>query len=89
MEPGDAVIGMESTFVVVGVDKKNYHVPNVDRAILSRYFDKPITITGMLDPKSSTIMADKIDADGRTVWSKEMAAKADQYMYGLFLKAQQ
>ncbi len=85
----DAVVAAESTFVVIGKDNKNYLIPNVDRAVLARYFAKEVKVTGKLDPKTTSIQAEKIEFGGKTVWSRALSKQAEDWMYGLGMKSQQ
>jgi hypothetical protein len=85
----DAVVQAESTFLVMSKDDKHYLIPNVDRAVLARYFNKDVKVTGKLDPKYSSIQAEKIEFGGKTVWSRELSKKAEAWMYGLGMPAQQ
>ncbi len=76
----DPVIGAERIFVVFTDEKEHYFVPNLDRAIMARYINDQVRVTGNLKEKYNSINADSFEVyeDGkwRTTWTEEMAQDA-------------
>ena len=76
----DPVIGAERMFVVLTDEKEYYFVPNLDRAIMARYINDHVRVTGDLKEKYHSINADSFavyeDGKWRTTWTEEMARDA-------------
>lgn len=76
----DPVIGAERIFVVFTDEKEHYFVPNLDRAIMARYINDQVRVTGNLIEKYNSIDADSFavyeDGEWRTAWTEEMARDA-------------
>lgn len=73
----DPMAAVERVFVILSSDKmgKYYFVPNVDRAVLARYINERVKITGKMNEKFNSIGAKKIEAfkNGSwiTVWTQK------------------
>jgi hypothetical protein len=77
IEDLDAVIALESDFVVTTPDGKFYLIPNVDRAVKDRYILQDVRVKGTLHPRYQSIVADEFqvkndDGSYRTAWSPEL-----------------
>lgn len=72
----DPVVATERIFVLHMSDGTYYFVPNLDRAIMSRYIAKPVRITGTIEPNSRSVQADSLEVKAgdawRVTWSKAM-----------------
>jgi hypothetical protein len=81
----DPLAAVEKTFVLHVRDKDFYFVPNIDRAVLSRYINKMIKIEGVIhtfSKESKSVKANdmyaKENGKWRHVWSKN---KEDEIYY--------
>jgi hypothetical protein len=74
----DAVIALESDFVVTQPDGTFYAIPNMDRAVKARYILQNVRVTGKVHPRYKSITAEtfeveKEDGSGfRTAWSPDL-----------------
>jgi hypothetical protein len=74
----DAVIALESDFVVTQPDGTFYAIPNMDRAVKARYILKNVRVTGKIHERYKSITAEnfeveKDDGSGfRTAWSPDL-----------------
>jgi len=71
----DPHIAAESNFVVLSNDKNYFFVPNLDRAILARYFAKKVRVEGKAHERFNSIDANEFKVlqnnKWKTVWTKE------------------
>ena len=72
----DPMIAVEKIFGVFTADGKFYFVPNLDRAILAKYINQKVRVTGEVNEKYKSIQADKLEVykDGQWAlpWSQEL-----------------
>jgi hypothetical protein len=70
----DPVAAVENVFVLLvdGAKGDYYFVPNVDRAVMARYLNKEIKISGTVNEKMKSIKATSITAGGKMVWSVDL-----------------
>lgn len=72
----DPVVAAERVFVVVTSGGNYYFVPNLDRAILARHITEKVRVTGTINSKYKSIVADVFEVykngKWKTVWSKKM-----------------
>jgi hypothetical protein len=74
----DAVIALESDFVVTQPDGTFYAIPNMDRAVKARYILQNVRVTGKVHERYKSITAEsfeveKNDGSGfRTAWSPDL-----------------
>lgn len=75
----DPMIAAESDFVLQRPDGTFYLIPNLDRALKSRYVLDEVRVTGEVSDRYKSITAKKFevkrDGDWRTVWTPELEAK--------------
>ncbi len=77
----DPLAAIESVFGVYTMDGKFYFVPNVSRSVLARHINKPVRVTGAVNPKFSSIDADKIEAKGEGGWKLTWSMEAQERMF--------
>ena len=74
----DAVIALESDFVVTQPDGSFYAIPNMDRAVKARYILKNVRVIGEIHPRYKSIVAKKFQVENddgsgwRTAWSPDL-----------------
>lgn len=76
VEDIDAVVQLESDFVVMQPDGTFYSIPNLDRAVKARYMLDNVRVTGKIHDRYKSIVAEKLEVeDGsnwRTTWSPDV-----------------
>ena len=82
----DPLIAHEKTFGVYTFDNEFYFVPNMDRAILSRYINKRVRIVGDINAKYKSVQAQHLEVyeNGKwgTPWSLQLEEAIRTQIYG-------
>ena len=72
----DPLAALEQVFVVLTAKDGYYFVSNLDRAVLSRYINTKVRVTGNISAKFKAITAEKLEVSKKggwvVTWSKEM-----------------
>ena len=63
VEDIDAVVQLESDFVVMQPDGTFYNVPNLDRAVKARYMLDNVRVTGEIHKRYKSIVAEKLEVE--------------------------
>ncbi len=82
VDAADPHLALENTFVIL-TGKNTYKlVPNMNRAILSRYLGMEVRVTGDINQKYNSITADKFEVKKnstyKTVWTQKQ--QREHYM---------
>jgi hypothetical protein len=82
----DPLIAHEQTFGVYTFDNEFYFVSNMDRAVLSRYINKRVRVTGEINKQYKTVNAENLQVfkDGKweTPWSLQLEEAIQLQIYG-------
>jgi hypothetical protein len=82
----DPLIAHEKTFGVYTFENEFYFVPNMDRAILSRYINKRVRVVGDINTKYKSVQAKHLEVyeDGKwgTPWSLQLEEAIRVQIYG-------
>ncbi len=82
----DPLIAHEKTFGVFTYDNQFYFVPNMDRAILARYINKRVKVTGEVNKQYKSVNAENLQVfkDGKweTPWSIKLEEAIKVQIYG-------
>jgi hypothetical protein len=82
----DPLIAHEQTFGVYTYDNEFYFVSNMDRAILSRYINKRVRVTGDINKQYKTVNAENLqvfkDEKWETPWSLQLEEAIKLQIYG-------
>jgi hypothetical protein len=72
----DPLVSLEQVFVVLTAKDGYYFVSNLDRAVLSRYINTKVRVTGNISAKFKAITAEKFEVSKKggwvVTWTKEM-----------------
>ncbi|MBI4618849.1 MAG: hypothetical protein HY739_01590 [Desulfobacterales bacterium] len=72
----DPLVALEQVFVVLTAKDGYYFVSNLDRAVLSRYINTKVRVTGNISAKFKAITAEKFEVSKKggwvVTWTKEM-----------------
>lgn len=75
IDSADPMIAVESDFVLLMDTGDFYLMPNLDRAIKSRYVLQNVTVKGFVDQRYRSITVEELIVGGRVVWT--MAAERE------------
>ena len=82
----DPLIAHEKTFGVYTHDNEFYFVPNLDRAVLSRYINKRVKVTGDINKQYKSVNAQNLqvfkDGQWETPWSIQLEEAIKIQIYG-------
>ena len=82
----DALIAMESTFVLVDDSKNWYVLPNLDRSVLARHVNEEVLVIGKKHDTQNSIRVEKLqvktDKGWDTVWSAEKQNELRDLLWG-------
>jgi hypothetical protein len=82
----DPLIAHEKSFGVYTFENEFYFVPNMDRAILSRYINKRVRVVGEINPKYRSVQAKHLEVyeNGKwgTPWSLQLEEAIRLQIYG-------
>ncbi|MCB2186129.1 MAG: hypothetical protein KQJ78_06910 [Deltaproteobacteria bacterium] len=70
----DPLAQVEKDFVLVTKDGW-YTLPNLSRALLSRFINKSVTVEGAKSPKYNAINVTALKSDGKVVWNAAIQQK--------------
>lgn len=82
----DPLIALEKSFVLLTPGGAWYYLPNLDRGILARHLNRPVSVEGRLEPGSRAILVDKLlvkrDGEWRVAWSQDMEHELLEQLQG-------
>jgi len=82
----DPLIAHEKTFGVYTHDNEFYFVPNMDRAVLSRYINNRVKVTGTVNKQYKSVNAENLQVfkEGKweTPWSIQLEEAIKVQIYG-------
>ena len=76
----DPMAAVERVFVVLTKGGEYFFVPNVDRAVMARYINKTVRVSGTLSSTYNSIQADTIQVFDKGAWKNRWSRLEEDEM---------